>query len=387
MLTKDLGYRPPSRLELASVFFRLAKDRLIGHPPPPGPPANISAAMLSAHPFISFSGQVPAAMLGLASHFPPGRNEQRWFLISPTWSMESEKVMKWVRRRGVAHRHRNPHDHLIYVCNTAEEVALLRARGEAAILINKASTVSEEAFRPLPDVPVTFDAVYNAQLVPWKRHELSLGIERCAFVFYRSTRNGGEAEIEAALMARHAGMPGHVFLNPIAADGAPVRLPPEAVNRHLNKAAVGLCLSATEGTMFASTEYLLAGLPVVTTPSRGGRDLYHDPEFCVTVPADPRAIAAAVTVLKARNIPRERIRAKTLERLERDRARFVDLVNAVLEESGAPQRFAMPWPFRKSPLLEWAPFETALQRAVAREVDGLATAPDEDVAAGGDRTS
>jgi hypothetical protein len=59
----------------------------------------------------------------------------------------------------------------------------------------------------------------------------------------------------------------------------------------------------------------------------------------------------------------------------------------VLEESGAPQRFAMPWPFRKSPLLEWAPFETALQRAVAREVDGLATAPDESVVAGGDRTS
>jgi len=64
--------------------------------------------------------------------------------------------------------------------------------------------------------------------------------------------------------------------------------------------------------MFASTEYLLAGLPIVTTASAGGRDVYHDAEYCWTVPADPAAVADAVDHLKARNIPRRYIRERTL---------------------------------------------------------------------------
>ncbi|WP_164127899.1 glycosyltransferase, partial [Stenotrophomonas maltophilia] len=68
--------------------------------------------------------------------------------------------------------------------------------------------------------------------------------------------------------------------NPIV-DGLTARLTPEAVNRVYNQAAVGLCLSAVEGAMCASMEYLMAGLPVVSTPSVGGRDVYFDPDYCI----------------------------------------------------------------------------------------------------------
>ena len=38
--------------------------------------------------------------------------------------------------------------------------------------------------------------------------------------------------------------------------------------------------------MLASIEYLLAGLPVVSTPSLGGRDHYFDDEYCLIAPPD-----------------------------------------------------------------------------------------------------
>lgn len=41
----------------------------------------------------------------------------------------------------------------------------------------------------------------------------------------------------------------------------------EELNRCLNQCRLGLCLSAVEGPMYASIEYLLAGLPVVSTES------------------------------------------------------------------------------------------------------------------------
>jgi hypothetical protein len=44
----------------------------------------------------------------------------------------------------------------------------------------------------------------------------------------------------------------------------------------LNQARVGLCLSAYEGCMRASAEYLLCGLPIVSTPNIGGRDRLAD---------------------------------------------------------------------------------------------------------------
>lgn len=123
--------------------------------------------------------------------------------------------------------------------------------------------------------------------------------------------------------------------------------------------------------MFASTEYLLSGLPIVSTPSTGGRHVYYDDEYCWIVPPDPRSVANAVYALKAKAIPRTYIREKTLSRIETDRARFLDLINSILEESGSARRLAMPWPFKKSVTRKWLPPEKAVSRAMRGVVDGF----------------
>lgn len=371
MLMQDLGFRAPLPDEEARIHSRRT-GRDAGRVRASEAAFRIPAAVLSGNPLISYSGMVPQSLLGLASIGAASlRAKPAWFLISPTWSIEEDAIAEGLRELAVLHRFDSPHHRLIFVCNTPEEVVMLRKYREAAFFYNKTANTSERIFKPLEDVRVEFDAIYNAQLVPWKRHELSLEIKKCAFLFYRDRSAQRSADAEATIMARHAAAPGHVFINPFDTAGEPVRLPSSDVNRHLNRASVGLCLSEKEGAMFVSTEYLLAGLPIVTTPSTGGRHVYHDEEYCWTVSPDPRSVADAVQALKAKGVPRAHIRERTLRRLEPDRARFLELINTILEECRSQRRLVKPWPFRKDVTMDWLVPSEAVAHAVYGVVDAF----------------
>lgn len=82
-------------------------------------------------------------------------------------------------------------------------------------------------------------------------------------------------------------IPGAEFCNEITADGCRP-LPRPEVNVHLNRARVGPCLSSIEGQMRGSMEYMLAGLPIVSIKSIGGRDYFFDPTYCLIAPSNPR---------------------------------------------------------------------------------------------------
>jgi glycosyltransferase involved in cell wall biosynthesis len=228
--------------------------------------------------------------------------------------------------------------------------------------------VSEADFHPLADGPSLFDAVYNARLHPQKRHELSIEVASCAMIFLHTSMES--AAYERELIARHnREAPGHRFVNEFR-DGVPVLLSAPEVNRIYNQSSVGLALSAVEGAMFSSMEYMLSGLPVVSTANRGGRDVYFDDDFCITTEADPRAIREAVAALKDRKIPRHYIRERTLEKVERDRARFRELLSAVVERSGGTAPKIAGWPFANK-LLTWKPWEAHFADIRARRRTGL----------------
>jgi len=122
-----------------------------------------------------------------------------------------------------------------------------------------------------------------------------------------------------------------------------IALRPDVVARYCNRAHVGLCLSATEGAMYASIEYLLCGLPVVSTINRGGRDFFFDPEFCITVPPDPAAVAKAVEGLRRRKISPEYIRERTLQKIVHERNKFLEFVQAIYQQEGSNRDVREDW--------------------------------------------
>lgn len=362
MLIEDLGYRTPDKAEI-QLSVRGYKPRFaFGR-------FKIPSAVVHADPLVSYSGITPRAPLGVASVLGLRMaRETAWFLLSPTWSIEDEQVARSLRAAAVRHRLFRPRHRLVFMCNTEAEAQLMRRCGEAAVVHNKTTNISETLFRPLDGVRIEFDAIYNAQLAAFKRHELSVEIPTCAFIFYRGINSTNESE--AALIAGHKAVaPDHVFINEFSETGLPVRLRPEEVNHHLNRAAVGLCLSAQEGAMFACAEYLLAGLPVVTTANRGGRDFYADGDICLTVDDNPRDVAAAVAALKARGIPRHQVRERTLRRIRAERNKLIDLVNAIYRECEVDEQFCGFWPLKHPVVMQWHYRGRARRRALRGRVD------------------
>jgi glycosyltransferase involved in cell wall biosynthesis len=111
------------------------------------------------------------------------------------------------------------------------------------------------------------------------------------------------------------------------------RLAPREVVRILQLSHCGLILSEHEGACRASCEYLAAGLPVISTPSVGGRDVWFDDYNSMIVQADPEKIKEAVEYFK--NHPRdpEVIRRNFLEKAQIFRDRFKNQVMApILKE-------------------------------------------------------
>jgi glycosyltransferase involved in cell wall biosynthesis len=290
------------------------------------------------------------------------------------------------------HQARFPDHVLVFACNTAEERDRLVARGLDARLLNKNCIVSEETFRPLEGIEPEFDAVCNARFEPFKRHHLAGGIDSVAYLSFDnpvSTADTRQAQRQllAELLAGH---PGHVLINPVE-DGLPVRLPAGEVNAALNRAAVGLCLSGVEGTNYASMEYPLAGLPVVSTPSIGGRDHYFDPEYCTICDPDPTAVREAVEALRSRHIPRRTVREATLARIEPDRQRLLTLIDDLSERLGGKRRYdegvaAVHHRGRVAPVGRPQPTSGRVRKAPpSRAGPGTGTGCNDQKAAGGDR--
>ena len=340
------------------------------------------AWLLSDDPPVFLTGITYDQSLGIAEAFGQRYGSSAaGFIVFPTWSLESRAGRAdEIAGRLAAHGERFPDHRFRYITNTAKEADLLRSAGVPATFLNKNATVSEYIFRPLPGTAVEFDAVYNARFVPEKRHELAAAIPRVGYITYVD-----EVSVGRAQFLRHSSMAlrrnrDHALLNR-RRGGSVVQMGKDDVNAALARASVGLILSEVEGSSYASMEYLLAGLPVVSTPSIGGRDVYFDPEHCIVCEPDPAAIRDAVAELTARNLPREVVRERVLARIEPERRRLLALADEIIVELGGVGRYGDGgWPFTDTSGITWRTYERHFaeldahrQRAALCRELGLAT--------------
>jgi hypothetical protein len=228
---------------------------------------------------------------------------------------------------------------LTFLTNTEREQQLMADAGCEAITLNQNCLLDDAAFHPLPDIEPVYDAVYNARLSPEKRPQLAVEIERLAFIYSYGSFEFTVPQFHHEHVRLRAMMPAANFVNKLTPQGCEW-LPAQRVNEVLARSRVGLCLSAVEGKMRASIEYLFAGLSVVSTPSLGGRDYYFDDEYCIIAEPNPRSIREAVEALIRRAVPREYVRAKTLARVEVDRARYIALVQGLIDRERGSVQFA-----------------------------------------------
>jgi hypothetical protein len=82
-----------------------------------------------------------------------------------------------------------------------------------------------------------------------------------------------------------------------------------------------------EGANYSSSEYLLCGLPVVTTPNQGGRNYWFDNYNSITCEPTQKSVKHAamklVKKLKTGQIKKEKIRADQIDKINKARLEYI----------------------------------------------------------------
>lgn len=180
-------------------------------------------------------------------------------------------------------------DHIWVMGNTFEETnAALRA-GFRAAWVNHNAWLDERLIFPKP-VKKEFRAVMVSQLVSYKRVHLAAKIKQLAVIPSRRFPIHQEVDISHFVDARRF-------------DGIKM----DEVMNIINASRVGLILSAVEGACYSSSEYLLNGIPVVSTPSLGGRDVFYNDYNSLIVEPDENEVCKGVEKIINRRVDPMRI--------------------------------------------------------------------------------
>ena len=198
-----------------------------------------------------------------------------------------------------------------FVTNERSESLWLRMIGQDATHLTQSLHAREHFFTPGTEAKI-HDAVYAATLAPFKRIELAREIESIHFVTYVTHQQSWDLHAYEPRL-RHATF-NREFITK------------EEVRSHYRQSRVGLALSKSEGAMWASVEYLLCGLPVVTTPNRGGRDRYFSEKYVTWCPPEPSRIKEAVGKFVESPPCAEFIRSETIFRITADRHTYLGML-------------------------------------------------------------
>ncbi|MFM9860273.1 glycosyltransferase family 4 protein [Pseudoxanthobacter sp. M-2] len=185
-------------------------------------------------------------------------------------------------------------------------------------IFNNSSLINERYFS-IGSTNAVYDAVYNARANIFKRHELTNLIESKIFIAYDWKFSDANIDLFK---------PVQIFKNVKGSD----------VQNYLHMARVGLMLSQEEGGCYASLEYLLCGMPVVSTPSIGGRDDFYNSCNSIISEPNPEAVRDAVKVALARLATGEfspsAIRQDAIFRMSSHRRILCETINELLAGSG-----------------------------------------------------
>jgi glycosyltransferase involved in cell wall biosynthesis len=229
-----------------------------------------------------------------------------WLLAVP-WHMSHPPMVEGVKFLLSQVAELAPKHRCLVLCNTVEDGFVCERLGFDYLLVHQNQFVDRNSFKPLQRKK-QYDAVINSTFKDYKRHWLATQIPSLSLISYMLEPD--------AVSAIKDLLPQAVIAN--ETENGPVWMPWSSINEVYNTAKCGLILSEIEGGNYASIEYLLAGLPVVTTVNLGGRDRYLDGRFCSWVNADPDSVAKAVYNYTRLAIDPQFIRTETIRKLDHD---------------------------------------------------------------------
>ncbi len=244
------------------------------------------------------------------------------------WHRETQERADEVAREAALVNRLNPEAELVFLCNSEREVALMSGLGLRAEYCHQNAFLDERKYR-IHDRPIKYDAIYIARITPFKRHHLALGISSLRLIGDHSPQ---ESAYFAEVMRQfpHASWKRKVFSL--------------FVSRAIGQAHCGLCLSAEEGAMFVSAEYLLSGRPLVSTRNLGGRDAFFEPAYAYLADDSAESVREGVEAMKHCTLTPAEIRRQTIDKSRPHRERLIAILQDICDRAGVKRDAAAEWP-------------------------------------------
>ena len=232
-----------------------------------------------------------------------------------------------------------PKHRIIFLLNTFEEYQYFKSNGINCRFINHNAFVDPNIFKPMHNTK-EYDIIYNGRLEMVKRHYLLKSCKNISLLS-ASVLRSDHSKIKYLNYLKKL-IPNADILNfnsPIKLNqlssfkDIPI-LDPGRVSNAINKARIGVILSYKEGACYASMEYLLSGIPIVSTANIGGRDIFFDKRFCKTALSNSYSIKKTVSNLLKDNISSDFIRSVTLENIQLHINKMKRLLDEIFIEYG-----------------------------------------------------
>lgn len=199
-----------------------------------------------------------------------------------------------------------PKSQFIILFNSVKEKQISEKYGLTGELVNNNCWLDYDMFSISKSVNKKYDALYVARPTEWKRHHLAKGIKKLALA--AGGNNHGNISIEL----------------PECINDADKKLNRSELNELINKSRCGLVLSSNEGACYASSEYLLCGVPVVSTQSTGGRDYWYDDNNSIICEPTENSVKESVDKIISMDWSADSIRDNHIIKMLSDRQKFID---------------------------------------------------------------
>jgi len=280
------------------------------------------------------------------------RNKKVYYILWSWWTLQDNaELFRTLNSYNHLRTYYPQHD-IHIMANDHVDMVLLEKCGIKSKFCHQNAFLDQRIFNITDASPKEYDAIYNARLHVFKRHLLASKLRSVGLIYYSPAQEKQEGLAYKEELKKN--LPNALFLNEHPETGVDRFLSSQEICQLYNKSRVGLCLSSLEGGMYAATEYLLCGIPVVSTHNIGGRDYFLDKDFARLVDPDPDAVAEATDSLISEKIPPKVIRQRTLLKMLKQRKIFIDHVQTIFDKENAGRRFADEWDVVfKNKLLVW----------------------------------
>jgi len=225
---------------------------------------------------------------------------------SPTFADEAEAIFSVLKL---------DKKQFFFMYNSPQEMENFADKGFQGDVINQNAWLDKSAIAKDIGKEKIYDGIYVDFNKKSKRPQLAAQVSSLALV---TKFNHGKA---------FADTPPYKYLNE-------QQLSEAEMWEKIDRSHCGLVLSEEEGACQTSSEYLLCGIPVVSTSSLGGRDVWYNEYNSIICEATPEAVALAVEKFVQNPPDAQHIRQQHIEKAKEYREKFIQVVADVFKRFG-----------------------------------------------------